>query len=156
MMAGAAGFTYGCNDIWQMYAAGRQPTVYARTGWEAAMQLPGATQMGIMRRFFEALPWQSLVPDQGIIASENPEGPAHMRAARLEEDGTLLVYNTRGLPLRVDLSQGTHQRYLASWFNPRSGQYIPLGMINAEGQQEFAPWTSGHGSDVVLVLEPLP
>ncbi|HYX06151.1 MAG TPA: DUF4038 domain-containing protein, partial [Bacteroidales bacterium] len=41
MLSGAAGYTYGCNDIWQMYSMGRNPVILARTGWEAAVKLPG-------------------------------------------------------------------------------------------------------------------
>jgi hypothetical protein len=59
--AGAAGFTYGCNDIWQMYSIDRIPNLQARTGWKSALNLPGASQMTFMKSVFEKLPWQAMV-----------------------------------------------------------------------------------------------
>ncbi len=49
MLAGAAGYTYGCNDIWQMYAIDRDPIIHARTDWQEALHLPGSTHMKYMK-----------------------------------------------------------------------------------------------------------
>ncbi len=152
MLAGAAGYSYGCNDVWQLYDEHKEPSIMARTGWKTALDLPGAVQMGYMRAFFETLPWQSLVPDQSLILSDNPEGPAHCRAARLEDDGSILVYVPRGTPVKVDLS-GIPGKAKASWFNPRSGLSHPIGIVAGGKSREFKPWASGRGSDFLLVLD---
>ncbi|MBK8503596.1 MAG: DUF4038 domain-containing protein [Saprospiraceae bacterium] len=53
MLAGAAGYTYGCHDIWQMYSADQKPVNGARTSWNVALDLPGSGQVGIMRSFLK-------------------------------------------------------------------------------------------------------
>ena len=45
LFPGAHGHTYGCNPMWQMWDRGRQPMIYARRPWHAAMHLPGSGQM---------------------------------------------------------------------------------------------------------------
>lgn len=60
MLSGAAGYTYGCNDIWQMYDINRAPAINARTGWKTALELPGSSQMKYMKDIFMILPWQNM------------------------------------------------------------------------------------------------
>ena len=66
LLAGAAGHTYGNNNIWQMWAPGRDPVLGANTPWSEAIDHPGAFQMGHVRRLFESRPWETLVPDQAL------------------------------------------------------------------------------------------
>ena len=88
LMNGAAGHTYGANGIWQLNrpgqphgpspTAGSPPTGYGVITWEDAMNLPGSTQMGHGKRFFESLPWTQLVPMPDSVAwsdSANAETP---------------------------------------------------------------------------------
>jgi hypothetical protein len=46
LLAGAAGHTYGNNNVWQMWAPGRPPQLGADTPWYEALDHPGAFQMG--------------------------------------------------------------------------------------------------------------
>ena len=58
MLAGAAGHTYGSQDVWQFYDEARPlPEYPATTAWRKALDFPGAVQMGIMRRVFESRRW---------------------------------------------------------------------------------------------------
>ena len=54
MLSGAAGYTYGCHDIWQMYSIERFPINGARTNWDAALNLPGPEQLHIMKTLLTA------------------------------------------------------------------------------------------------------
>ena len=74
MTGGAAGHTYGANGIWQVNRRG-QPHgksphggTYGKIPWDEAMNLPGSTQMGIGKRFFESLPWTRMVPMPSSVA----------------------------------------------------------------------------------------
>ena len=58
ILSGAAGHTYGCNDVWQMYSINKKPEISARTGWKEALNLPGSTHMKYMRSLIESFPWQ--------------------------------------------------------------------------------------------------
>ncbi len=156
MLAGAAGYTYGCNDIWQMYDVDHAPVIQARTGWKQALHLPGSTHMGYMRTLFEQFDWQTMRYDPSLIVNENPEDES-FRMAAIGADGTfLLAYTPTGKPVEVDLSglrPGTVQGY---WFNPRSGAVKHLGEFETAGSHTFEPWSGGWGSDFMLVLTAQP
>jgi len=42
---------------------------------------------------------------------------------------------------------------VAQWFNPRSGDYLPVGRFANTGTQKFTPPSEGFGADWVLVLD---
>ena len=152
MIAGAAGYTYGCNDIWQMFEAGREPVIQARTGWQAALQLPGSTQMGYMRQIFEKLPWQKMSLRQDLILGSNPENDSYMMCAMGSDKKFALGYTPTGNPIKVDLPKMDAERVAAYWFNPRSGKIKHIGEFETTQSREFTPWSKGWGSDFLLIL----
>jgi len=152
MLAGAAGYTYGCNDIWQMYEVGREPSIQARTGWKAALRLPGSEQMGYMKEMFEKVDWQKLQQDQELILNENPEDASHIRAAIREDTGCILAYTPTGREMTLDLTRISAPEVFGYWFNPRSGKLTSLGKFTTSEPREFTPWATGWGSDFLLVL----
>ncbi len=152
MLSGAAGYTYGCNDVWQMYESCRAPIINARTGWQVALDLPGSSQMGYLKKILSALPWQQLQLDQSLILGDNPKNESHMLASRTEKGDLILAYIPTGTPLTLDLTQLNTERADAYWFNPRNGKVLPLGEVKTNGFQTFTPWASGWGSDFLLIL----
>jgi len=75
MLAGAAGHTYGCNDVWQFYDPKRAPAILeANTPWRKALEFPGARQMGVLRRLLESRPWTRLAPDAALIVEGQQPG----------------------------------------------------------------------------------
>ncbi|WP_163379060.1 glycoside hydrolase family 140 protein [Cyclobacterium sp. SYSU L10401] len=152
MLSGAAGYTYGCNDVWQMYANNRAPIINARTGWQAALDLPGASHMGYMKRLFEALPWQQLQLDQSLILGENPENESYMLASKTEKADLILAYTPTGAPLTIDLTQMSSANISAWWFNPRNGKMVEIGEFETSNSHKFTPWAAGWGSDFLLLL----
>ncbi|SHM78483.1 Putative collagen-binding domain of a collagenase [Cyclobacterium lianum] len=152
MLAGAAGYTYGCNDVWQMYETSRDPVINARTGWQAALSLPGASQMGYMKKIFEALPWQQLEMDQGLIIGENPENESHIVAARTKTSDLVLAYTPIGSPINIDLTKMNAPSIKAWWYNPRNGKIAAIGDFETNAPHKFTPWAYGWGSDFLLLL----
>ena len=75
--------TYGHNDSWRVL-----PT------WQQALDAPGAVQMGILRKIFEARKeWWYLVPDQTIFArGGNTKGNVLNLAARHKDGRWLMAY----------------------------------------------------------------
>src|SRR5690606_17946429 len=67
MFAGAAGHTYGCNEIWQMYDQGREAKFGAHLSWKEDIHLPGSQQMGLLKKLFESLDWQNLVSAEEML-----------------------------------------------------------------------------------------
>lgn len=152
MIAGAAGYTYGCNDIWQMYDRDKVPVINARTDWPVALNLPGSSHMGYMKKIFEQLPWQKMVLDQNLITNNNPEHESYILSAISSDKKVVIAYTPTGEPIKIDLSKINSKNINAYWFNPRSGKTKYFGKFETTGPGEFKPWSSGWGSDFLLIL----
>ncbi|MCB0686189.1 MAG: glycoside hydrolase family 140 protein, partial [Saprospiraceae bacterium] len=152
MLAGAAGYTYGCHDIWQMWSYEQKPVNGARTVWYKALDLPGSEEVGIMRRFFDHFDWQGLENDQTLIISENPEDSTFQMAAISQSQDLIIAYVPSGKSIQVDLSRIQGSQVLAYWFNPRDGGKQIIGSYKTSENPTFEPWSKGWGSDFVLVV----
>jgi hypothetical protein len=152
ILAGSAGFTYGCNDIWQMYTIDKFPILQARTGWKSALDLPGAKQMTYMKALFENLPWQTMINDQTLIINENPENESFIIAAIGENKDFVVAYTPTGNPIKINVSKLKLEKIGGYWFNPRSGELKYIGKFATGEPLEFEPWAKGRGSDFLLIL----
>ncbi|RLD62279.1 MAG: endoglucanase [Bacteroidetes bacterium] len=152
MLSGAAGYTYGCNDIWQMYSIGRLPVIQARTGWREALKLPGSTQLTYMKQLLISFPWFEMRNDQTLILNDNPGGATHIVCSIGKNHDFILAYTPMGKPIKVDLSAMSAQKVNAFWYNPRSGESIKIGEYKVSETPEFIPWSVGRGSDMVLIV----
>lgn len=152
MIAGAAGYTYGCNDIWQMYDYRREPVISARTDWDKALNLPGSFQMGYMKNIFQKFPWQSMVYNPALILNDNPENESYMVSAIGENKDFIFVYSPRGGSVKIDVSELETEKIKAYWFNPRSGTAKLIGEFMSNEPFEAEPWAEGRGSDFLLIL----
>ena len=154
LFAGAFGHTYGCHDVWQMFAPGRRPVSSARTDWREAVELPGAWQMGHVRRLLLSRPFLSRIPDPALVADGQGEGGDHVEATRDAEGRYAFVYVPTGRPVTVDLAKLSGARVKAWWFDPRTGAAAAIGEWAREGTRAFTPpGTAGRGNDFVLVLD---
>lgn len=151
VFAGAHGHTYGCHPIWQFWQSGRQPYSFARRSWRAALDLPGAAQVGYARMLLHSRPLLDRVPDQTLVASEPGEGPYHVRATRSADGRYAFVYLPYYNPVMVDLTRLSGELITAHWFNPRNGTAHRIGTQPRFGQATFEP--PGGGPDWVLVLD---
>lgn len=153
LLSGAFGHTYGNHNIWQFYTEERKPISWARTHWKTALQHAGAAQVGFMRKCFEKRPWQRLMPDQGLIQSENPETAEHVIAAMSQDGDFLMVYLPYGKKVRISTGKIKGKMLKGWWFNPRDGRSIPLGTFENKGYLELAPHAEGRGSDWLLIID---
>lgn len=153
LLAGACGHTYGNNNVWQMWAPGKQPVIGACVPWMEALDHAGAFQMGYVRRLFESRPFQKLVPDQSVILDGPTSGGAKVRAARAGDGSFAFVYSPRGEPFTVHLDMIASTRVQSQWFDPRYGYWAPIYTTDSPGIQTFTPPTSGRGCDWLLVLD---
>ena len=152
MLSGAAGYTYGSNDVWQMHSAQWPPILMAHTDWKDALHLPGARQMTFMKNLLTALPWQELRNDQSLILNENPRDSTHQVSAISQKDDLILAYTPLGKELKIDLSKIRSKRADAYWFDPRSGKLVKIGTYLTSGNRTYKPDSTGRGSDYLLVI----
>jgi hypothetical protein len=154
VFAGGHGHTYGCHDIWQMLAPGREPVGFARGTWYGSLDLPGAGQMRHIRALMESRPFLSRVPDHAILAGEPGRGPDHVEATR--GDGYVFVYLPAGRPVSLKLGPRTipGDIVIAWWYDPRTGAATRIGPFENQGVKSFQPpGSAGRGNDWVLVLD---
>jgi hypothetical protein len=151
LFAGAFGHTYGCHDIWQMFAPGRVPINGAHIPWFDALNLPAANQMRFVRRLMEARPLLDRIPDQSLVIEANNAASERIQATRGKDYA--FVYTAAGRPFTVQMGKITGQSATAYWFDPRKGEAKSIGSFANQGQQKFTPPSSGYGQDWVLILD---
>ena len=121
------GVTYGGHGVWGWgIKAGDEPTGHKGTGpakvWKDALDLPGATQYGHIRKLFESVPFGQLRPAQELLAEQPGEkSPADFVAcAATPDQKVILVYTPTGKLMLKDKPAGH-----ADWLDPRTGETHP-------------------------------
>lgn len=132
VLSGACGHVYGTHSIWQFHdLAKRKAQTDARTPWQQALDLPGAAQMGMMKKFIEGLEWTKLRRDDSFIRLNADETDTTKKpmAAVAEDGGFAVVYVPRSVPsvFFVGLKQmgGVPE---AQAIDPATGS--PLGVVS--------------------------
>ena len=150
VFAGAFGHTYGCHDIWQMYAPHREPVNGPHYPWYVAIDLPGSGQLKYLRQLIEARPMFDRVPDQTLI-TDALNANDRIQATRGKD--YILVYSAQGKKFTVSTNKISGKELIARWYNPKNGEIKDAGRFTRQAQQEFSPPTSGYGHDWVLVID---
>lgn len=152
VLAGGAGFTYGHNAVIQFYRAGDADRAYgARKFWQPAMADPGAQQMKYVKELLLSKPYFERVPDQSLV-QDNGERYNRIIASRGNSYAFLYTYTGRSFKVVMGKIKGTQVR--AYWFNPKDGTTQSIGTITNTGIQEFnPPGEQAAGNDWVLILE---
>lgn len=151
VFAGSFGHTYGHHGIWQMYAPGREPSIYADIYWKDALDAPGRASMKWLRALFETYPPERSAPDPSLIPG--PRNGAS-RISALRGDDFVLVYTSAGRPVTVLLDRigGTPERI--SWYDPKIGALTDAGSARTgAARQTFTPPSAGRGEDWVLIMD---
>jgi hypothetical protein len=150
---------YGHNDSWRIL-----PT------WKQALDAPGATQLGVLKRIFLGREeWWQLVPDQSVLtAGGRTDGRVLTLAARHRNGKWIMVYwggrqtgsarqSIRGLLARegsvsVQMDKLTASATVdASWIDPRTGDLLSAGRFTNSGVHSFS--VPRAWEDAILLLE---
>ncbi|MEI8113833.1 MAG: glycoside hydrolase family 140 protein [Bacteroidia bacterium] len=164
VFSGAAGFTYGAQPIWQFNDDTRKKlSSKTLTNWKEALDLPGAFQVGILKKLMESHPMNEMVPDQSLIVAGQGECGSYSVAIRGKS--VAYIYIPTGNKTTVKMGIISGEKVKATWFDPRSGQITVIGEFKNSGEQSFEvpgmskelAWLkSGRGCDWVLVIEKAP
>jgi len=152
---GAAGFTYGCHAIWQMWQPPRQPINGPRAPWKDSLSLPGSSQMRYGKRLVLSRPFFDRQPAswQFIKKPWRPPGPLCPRACVGADGSWAMVYVPDCQKVTVDLAQLAPARVKATYYNPRSGESIGGGEVEGKKEQAFQPPFDPNGRDWVVLLD---
>ncbi len=153
---GMYGYGYGANGTWNdLYSPDDFGTDYEMPNrylsWYDGANLPGAVQLGYLKKFYTALQWWKLVPRFDDPAWSAFTDPNH---SLLSSDGnaTYVVYffgendetgTLKGMAPEVS--------YAAAWFNPRAGTFIELGTVSADNGEWTIPVRPTPDDWVLLV-----
>lgn len=152
-LAGACGYTYGNNAIWQMYKKGEGSAIPCLYDWRESMDRPGSFDLQRVRTILEDK-FHKIVPDQTIIDGNPGNGENRMAAAASTDGSFALVYLAKGQAVKIKMEKFS-QKVSVSWYNPRNGFKKEIGTFKNEGTISFMPVSSGVGRDWMLVLEKL-
>lgn len=150
VFAGGFGHTYGCHDIWQMYAPHREPVNGPHFPWYVAMDLPGAGQLKYLRQLIESRPMFDRVPDQSLI-TDALNANDRIQATRGKD--YIFVYSAQGKKFTLNPTKISGKELIANWYNPKNGEVKEAGRFSKKAQMDFAPPTSGYGHDWVLIVD---
>jgi len=173
LLAGACGYTYGDNNIWQMYRSkansgqagtvaslfsnpwmgGKDSIIGANVDWSRALDRPGAFQMQYVRRLFDSVPLEKLIPDQSIILNGPTTGGAKIRSARASDGSFAIIYSPFGESFTLSKSVVRAKKLKEFWYDPRYGTAYEIDEPERWGIQTYTPPTSGRGHDWILVIE---
>ena len=150
MFSGACGYTYGCNEVWQMYSDKYSPMIDAQTTWKESLDLAGACDMIHFRKLCEAIDFFRGRPLQHLI--ERPEQTDDDYAVAYGGKDYVLFYMPYGHSITVNLSGWTQRKNVRlEWFNPRNGELIFYKNIETSEAFEVVSPTQGRGNDWVLI-----
>jgi hypothetical protein len=156
VLAGAAGHTYGCNEVYAFWTPGTSHPKWGainRIHWKRAIKLPGATQMQHLRTLVESRPMLKRIPDQTIIEGDMSPPPDTILAARAEDGSYAFIYSASGKPFKARMDKIAGPKVKAWWFNPRTGEATIIGEFENKGYREFQSPDKNENLDWVLVLD---
>src|SRR6478752_4158881 len=128
MQSGCCGYTYGAQGCWNA-AWDRDDWATSMWGdmpWYEGIDLPGAQQLGHLRRFYEGLPWARLHPAPECFTSTsflNTTIYAPQVTADPEREAVVAFFGEtyRNGDGAAAISHLKNHPYTVNWFDPRTG-----------------------------------
>lgn len=152
LFAGGFGFTYGHNAVMQFHDGIGSGAYGSRQKWSDAVNDPGAAEVKYIKQLLLSKPFLERVPDQSLIASGQGERYHYLLATRGRSYA--FVYTYCGQVFELNMGKIAGKQVKASWYDPRNGKYISIGVFANSGIQKFdPPGEEREANDWVLVLE---
>lgn len=146
VLAGAAGFTYGCEPIRQVYRAGDRCHAWDGDGittWEDALDAPASSQLNLLKQALLERNYVTRVPAQealvGDCGRDNDDPIAHISAARCVEGRYVMVYLPVRRHLQLDTSFVKARRLAVSVYNPATCTLSAAWEAENTGQLDYIP-----------------
>jgi hypothetical protein len=121
--------------------------------WTDAIDRPGATQVGYLRRLMESRPLLNRVPDQSLVVGGQGEKGRYITAFRDSANSYAMIYIPVGMNIAVNTSFIKNKMVNVWWFNPRNAEVKKIGAKERAQVMSFTPPELGEEKDWVLVLD---
>lgn len=149
MLSGACGYTYGCNNVWQMYTSKHTPMCDARIPWYDSLDLEGAGQLIHFRRLWDMYSFKDGKTFFGMITSGKDRVD---EAVAFGGDNYLVCYFPESGRWKLDLKDWGVNSYSLRWMNPRNGLIFEAG-IDSRVSFELNTPDERVNEDWILILE---
>lgn len=154
VFAGAAGQTYGCHAVWQMYDLDKSPVNAPLKPWKLSLDLETANQVNHLKNLMLSQDYFSRVPDQSLIADIQKDDEFYVAATRDKGGKYAMFYFPTGQSTNLNLISLTGKKLSGIWFDPRTGVSFPEeGSFSKISKLNVTPPSQGRGNDWVLILE---
>lgn len=133
IQAGCCGYTYGAQGCWNnAWDQGDAATEWGDLPWFDGVDLPGATQVGHLRRFYESIPWADLNPDTECFVTDHIINAAFNPPSVTANSSRSVIVLYFGETYRISdesasLTLLNAGPYRLRWFDPRRGVFIDAG-----------------------------
>ena len=158
VFAGAAGQTYGCHAVWQMYDLDKSPVNGPLKPWHKSLDLEVANQVKHLKNLMLSRPFFDRVPDQGLISSSQVDDQTYVVATRDKKGSFAFFYFPDGKTIKINLASLKGSGYKMTWKDPRTGVEFPGNTgekILEKKEFEVIPPSNGRGNDWILIVDAL-
>lgn len=158
VFAGAAGQTYGCHAVWQMYDLDKTPVNAPLKPWHKSLDLEVANQVKHLKNLMLSQPYFERIPDQSLIVEVQQDDETFVSATRNQSGSFAMFYFPNGKSISINLKNLEGQTFKMTWMDPRTGVEFAGndGSPLAKGTNlSISPPSSGRGNDWVMILDAL-
>ena len=153
VFAGAAGQTYGCHAVWQMYDLDKAPVNAPLKPWKLSLDLEVANQVKHLKNLMLTQKYFSRIPDQTLIADSQQDDEFFVAATRDEAGNYAMFYFPTGRKTNLNLIGLNGKNITGKWFDPRTGVSFKVEeSFSKISNLSITPPSEGRGNDWVLIL----
>ncbi len=124
VLAGAAGFTYGCESIRQVFRPGDRCHAWDGRGiltWEDGLSAPASSQLKLLKELLLDRSYFTRVPAPELLLEHAGEGPlAYTSVARCRNGNYIIIYTPMRQMLTVDTSVIASSQFRVSIYDPET------------------------------------
>lgn len=154
VFAGAAGQTYGCHAVWQMYSLDKTPVNAPLKPWKLSLDLEVANQVKHLKNLMLSQEYFSRIPDQTLVAGSQEDDEFYVASTRDAAGNYAMFYFPSGKKTNLNLSKMNGEKITGRWFDPRTGVSFPVKeVLQKISNLMVTPPSEGRGNDWVLILE---
>lgn len=154
VFAGAAGQTYGCHAVWQMYDLDKQPVNAPLKPWHQSLDLEVANQVKHLKSLLLSRNYFNRIPDQNLIADSQIDDDHFVSATRSKDGSFAFFYFPTGKKTLLNLSFLEGKKLQFTWFDPRTGvSFVKDNPIERKDSVVVIPPSTGRGNDWVLIVD---
>lgn len=146
--SGAAGFTYGHNNVFQFYK-GSNGYFHPTKLWAESLKSPAIDQLIIFKKLIESFSLEYCKPEWEMVVTQYDETK---RVLALQGKNWAMVYTPSGKRFSIDLGKTETSQILAKWFDPLTGQITQFDVHKTNNKFYFVPPISATHPDWVLIL----